>query len=305
MAVYTRISEEDLKEFLKKFSIGTLVLQEPITQGVSNTNYAVTTTTGKFILTIFEERTKTEDLPFFVSFMRHLASKNIPCSDVVADFTENTVHEIAGKKAMVTTFLNGGDLAFPDVPDCEKMGETLAQMHLSVADFEGKRANTLSLPAWERLISACGGGTIPDLLKEISFLKEHWPKNLPQGAVHADLFPDNVFFEERDISGIIDFYFAATDSFVYDLMLTYNAWCFDDGALDPEKSDAFLEAYQKIRPLNLGESLALSFMGRAAAVRIIATRLYDQQHPVQGALIKPKDPEEYIAILRHHQKATA
>lgn len=303
MAVYTHISPEDVKEFLRKFSIGDLVLQEPIAQGVSNTNYAITTTAGKFILTIFEERTKTEDLPFFISFMRHLTSKNIPCSDVVADLAGNAVHEIAGKKAMMTTFLNGADLAFPDVNGCEKTGEMLARMHLAAADFGERRANALSLPAWEKLISGCDGAIVPDLLKEISFLKEHWPKNLPQGAVHADLFPDNVFFKDGDISGVIDFYFSATDSFAYDLMLAYNAWCFEDARLDRQKSEAFLGAYQKIRPLNLGESLALSLMARAAAVRIIATRLYDQQHPAKGARVNPKDPEEYIAILRHHQKA--
>jgi len=178
-------------------------------------------------------------------------------------------------------------------------------MHLATESFKEQRANSMSMPAWRTLISACSGkaDVVPFLLEELDFIEKKWPRHLFGGAVHADLFPDNVFFTGEKLTGVIDFYFACTDVFVYDLMLAFNAWCFEATGFNPQKARLFIEAYQKERPLSGAEQRWMNFFGRAAALRIIATRLYDWLHPVPGAVITPKDPGHYLNILRFHQSA--
>ena len=313
MAVYTRITETDLKECLSRFNLGALESFEGIADGVENTNYRLTTDKNRYILTLFEKRVNPEELPFYLSFMQHLQNAGIACPHAATDRDGNRVFKISGKPAIITTFLDG---AWPKdgitAAHCAAVGNTLARMHNAAAAFPVKRRNTMALPAWRSLIHACEAqaDTLEENLfaaldAETDFLEKNWPRTLPRGAVHADLFPDNVFFIDTDITGVIDFYFACTDLFAYDLMLTFNPWCFDkEGRLDTEKSAAFLAAYHAVRPLSAGEINALPLMGRAGALRIIATRLYDWFNPAKDAVVNPKDPREHIRILRHHQTVT-
>lgn len=303
MAVFTHISAEQLAQHLKHFDIGQLVSFTGITEGVENTNYKIVTEHGRFILTLFEKRTRAEDLPFFISFMKHLHDKGVPCPNVISASDGRDMISLNGKLAIITSFLEGEWPRKTENFHVAAVGAQLARMHLAARDFAQRRTNSMSLPAWKMLIGACMGKTdlMPFLQKELDHIEKNWPQNLPSGAVHADLFPDNVFFNKEKLTGVIDFYFACTDSFAYDFMLTLNAWCFEPAGLNKQKARLFLEAYQKERILNAAEKQSLPFFGRAAALRIVATRLYDLLHPVPGAVIMPKDPQQYVDILKFHQ----
>ena len=303
MAVYTHISQ---------FDVGALQSFSGITSGVSNTNYLLNTTKGRFILTLFEARTPAEDLPFCLEFMAHLNACGIPCPNVVPDKKGAVLTIMKGKPAVIITFLEGqSPLATQDF-HAAALGRALAQMHLAAEHFSKQQTNALALPAWRKLLTDCGtrlNEIEPDLrgliFEELGHAEAHWPKNLPRGAIHADLFRDNVFFNGKNLSGVIDFYFSCTDFFAYDLMVTVNAWFFNADGL-PEKSRiaAFLDAYQKERPLSAEEKAALPFLGRAATLRYLATRCYDWLHPAKGAIITPHDPREYVRILKFYQTGT-
>lgn len=310
MAVYTHIDKAMLDAFLANFELGASLSFHGITEGVENSNYWFETAQGKYILTIFEKRVNAEELPFYIGFMEHLQKNAIPCPAIIRDKSGKFSGLIQGKNAIITSFLLG---SWPKkeitVQHCTETGVILAGMHKASSGFTMKRHNSLGLPAWRSLIHACRDqadtvepGLFDFLDKELDYLESHAPKNMPKGAVHADLFPDNVFFEGEHLSGVIDFYFSCTESFAYDLMLTFNPWCFDKkGHLGRDKAAAFLKAYNQGRSLSKKEISTLPYFGRAGAMRIIATRLYDWLNPVDGALIKPKDPMELVHILRYHQ----
>jgi len=303
MAVFTPISEEQLTQHLAQFSLGKLISFVGIAEGVENTNYKLMTEKGPFILTLFERRTRSEDLPFFIAFMKHLHGLGIPCPDVIAATDGREVVSLNGKPAIITSFLEGAWPKHVESFHSAAVGALLGRMHMAAGSFKIKRENAMFLPAWKVLINACAGKTdlLPFLQEELAYLEKNWPAQLPSGAVHADLFPDNVFFTGKNLTGVIDFYFACADTFVYDLMLTLNAWCFEPSGLNKEKAALLLEAYQKERPLTEAEKKSLQFFGRAAAIRIIATRLYDLLHPAAGAKVTPKDPLEYARILKFYQ----
>jgi homoserine kinase type II len=303
MAVFTPISREQLEPYLTQFDIGQLVSFTGITEGVENTNYKLVTERESFILTLFEKRTKPEDLPFFIAFMKHLHTNGVSCPDVIAATDGKKITSLNGKPAIITSFLDGVWPRKIEDFHVAAVSTTLARMHLAAGSFKEQRINSMSLPAWKTLINSCTGKTnlAAYLQEELDYIGKNWPKALPAGAVHADLFADNVFFTGEKLTGVIDFYFACTDYFAYDLMLTLNAWCFEPAGFNKEKADLFLGAYQKERPLTGAEWKALPFFGRAAAMRIIATRLYDLLHPVPGAVITPKDPQQYVDILKYHQ----
>jgi homoserine kinase type II len=313
MAVYTHIGEGELEKALALFDIGTLLSYRGIAEGVENTNYSVETTSGRYILTLVEKRAGAEELPYYTGFMDHLRERGIPCPAVISQKDGTRIFTLQGKPALVTEFLDGAWPREITPQHCQAAGELLGAMHIAGRGFSMKRRNALSLPAWSSLIHACAGradevepGLFAALDAELAYLGDNWPKYLPRGTVHADLFPDNVFFRGDEISGVIDFYFSCTDALAYDLMLTLNPWCFDwKGELDAEKSRAFLETYHRTRPLTKNELKSLPFFGRAAAVRIVATRLYDWLNPVAGALVRPKDPMEHVKILRFHQNVRA
>lgn len=308
MAVYTHITEETARAHLARFGIGALVSLDGIMDGVSNTNYKLVTTAGRYILTLIEARTDESDLPFFIAFMEHLKGKGIPCPGVIAAKDGRTVLPLNGRPCLITTFLDGASPEAVTPAQAAAMGAFTARLHKAALSFTQTRANSLALPAWKTLIKACAGPAnlpadlLPLLVEELSYLERNAPQGLPAGAVHADLFPDNIFFSGEVITGVIDFYFACTEVFAYDLMLTLNAWCFEGGVFNAQKAGLFLDAYKNERPLTPAEEEALPHYGRAAALRIVATRLYDKLHPAPGALITPKDPDEYMKILSFHQQ---
>lgn len=309
MAVYTHVHEEELRGHLAEFELGVLESFSGITDGIENTNYLLQTACGKFILTLFEKRIKPEDLPFCLSFMEHLAKSGIPVAPVLRDRQGNAIVTLCGRPSVIAGFLEGEWPKSITSSHTAELGGLIARMHTSGESFPLKMKNSLALTDWKRLIAACGEeadavekGLFQGLMAEAIFLEKNLPRDLPRGAVHADIFPDNVFFKAGKISGVIDFYFSCTETFVYDLMLTLNAWCFDkQGIPDKEKTASLLAAYRRQRPLSSGEEAALPLFGRAAALRIVATRLYDWLHPAEGAIVKPKDPLEHVRILRFYQ----
>lgn len=309
MAVYTHISETDLRSHLSRFDVGELLSFSGISEGVENTNYRLETTKGRFILTLFEKRIERDELPFYVTFMEYVRESGVPAPFAAQSREGGKIVDFNGKPSVITTFLEGVWSRNPTAAQCAALGAALGKMHLAGRKFPLKRKNSLSLPAWKNLILASGAranevenGLAAYLEGELAHLERNWPKYLPKGSVHGDLFPDNVFFLGEEISGVIDFYFACYETLVYDLMLTVNAWCFDkQRGFSQDRAAALLRSYKAVRPLGRAEMKALPFFGAAGAVRIVATRLYDWLHPVEGALVRPLDPLEHVRILRFHR----
>jgi homoserine kinase type II len=309
MAVYTDVSDEELEDFIASYAIGALTSFKGIAEGVENSNYLVHTETGRYILTLYEKRVRREDLPYFLALMQHLVARGISCPLPVKDRAGRTLKELAGRPAALITFLEGLWVRRPNIEHCHALGDALAHFHLAGADFPMFRANDLSLPGWRPLVKAIGAGAdevVPGLAaeieKELSYLEQRWPSDLPEGVIHADLFPDNVFFLGDKVSGLIDFYFACNDTLAYDLAICLNAWCFEpDGAFNATKGRAMLQGYESLRGLDDEERLALPILARGAAMRFLLTRLYDWLNVPPGALVKPKDPLEYLDKLRFHQ----
>lgn len=308
MAVYTEVSAEDLTAFLVGFDIGRAVSLDGIAQGIENSNFRLRTTSGLYVLTLYEKRVNPGDLPFFLGLMRHLAGSGFPCPAPVADRNGEILHELSGRPAAVVAFAPG-DWPRRITPDhCRELGTTLAQLHETAAGFPLTRENDQGLPAWRQIFSALGAradelrpGFADWIQAELSALEAGWPMGLPQGIIHADLFPDNAFFEDGTVSGVIDFYFACTDAVAYDLAICLNAWCFDDGRLDATRAGALLSGYESVRPLEEAERKALPLLARGAAMRFLITRLYDWFHTPSDALARRKDPLEFVPIIACHR----
>lgn len=310
MAVYTEVDDEELAAFLEDYEIGRPISCKGIAEGVENSNFLLQTERGVFILTIYEKRVRAEDLPFFVGLMEHLAAKGIPCPTPIKARDGAALRRLAGKPAAIVAFLQGVWPRRPTPRHCEEVGRALARLHLAGLDFPMRRANDLSLDGWRRLAAATAAradevepGLAGGIAHELSHLAAVWPSGLPEGVIHADLFPDNVFFLGDRLSGLIDFYFACTDALAYDLAVCLNAWCFERGAeFNITKARRLVRAYREVRPLEPREIAALPTLARGAALRFLLTRLYDWLNQVDGALVKPKDPLEYRAKLRFHQQ---
>jgi homoserine kinase type II len=311
MAVYTKVSDAEAAEFLRAYDIGAFKTLAGIKQGVENSNYILETTLAKYILTLYEKRTKKEDLPFFLALMEYLAKKKIPCPLTVRGKDGEPLRQLAGRPVAVTTFLEGASILRVTPHECAELGRGLADMHLAGADFKMKRPNDLSLEKWKELLKTCEAradkvrsGLANDLRAEIQYLDKHWPKDLPSGIIHADLFPNNVFFKNGQLCGMIDFYFACNDLLAYDLAVCLNAWCFEGNnfAFNITKARALLKGYSEVRVLSDAERKALPVLARGAALRFHLTRLYDWLNQVPGAFVKPHDPLEYFTRLQFHQK---
>lgn len=310
MAVYTDVSDEELEAFIGSYSIGALTSFKGIAEGVENSNYLVHTESGRYILTLYEKRVRSEDLPYFLALMQHLAARGITCPLPVSDREGRTLKQLAGRPAALITFLDGLWVRRPSIEHCAGLGDALARLHLAGRDFPMTRANSLSLPGWQALFATIGAsadgvakGLSHVIDKELRHLEGHWPKDLPQGVIHADLFPDNVFFLGDKISGLIDFYFACNDMLAYDVAVCLNAWCFEsDGSFNVTKARALLEAYEKVRPLTRAELDSLPTLARGAALRFLLTRTYDLINTDANALVKTKHPNEYLRKLRFHQR---
>lgn len=309
MAVYTDVSATSLAEFLERYDIGTLVSFHGIAEGVENSNFLLQTSRGTFILTLYEKRVDPADLPFFIGLMQHLAARGLSCPEPVAGRDGSMLGELAGRPAAIVTFLRGVSVRRPTAAHCGQLGEALARLHLAGADFALKRPNALSVSGWRPLFEAArarADEVVPGLAEtigaELSELEGAWPHGLPAGVIHADLFPDNAFFLDDRLSGIIDFYFACTDLYAYDVAVCLNAWCFEqDGAFNATKGRALLAGYQAVRELTPGEVEALPRLARGAALRFLLTRLVDWLNVPEGALVRPKDPLEYLRKLRFHR----
>ena len=308
MAVYTDVSFEDLEDFLAVYDIGPIHVFKGIAEGVSNSNYFLQTETGAFILTLYEKRVEVDDLPFYLGLMEHLARAGIACPTPVHARNGNVTGTLNDKPAAILTFLDGVSLRRPTAEHCTFAGRALAELHEAGAGFPGKRANALGLNGWRALASDCKGKSdavadgLGSLIEdELATLTMSWPTALPAGVIHADLFPDNVFFLQDRLSGIIDFYFACTDAYAYDVAVCLNAWCFEPNlSFNATKARGLIASYRKARPMPASEIEALPLLARGSALRFLLTRLYDWLNHPPGAFVKPKDPLEYLRKLRFH-----
>jgi homoserine kinase type II len=309
MAVYTDVSADDLARFIGRYDIGELLSYKGIAEGVENSNFLVHTSAGTFILTLYEKRVAEHDLPFFLGLMEHLAARGLNCPQPVKNREGGMLGVVAGRPAAIVTFLDGLWIRKPSAGHCAAVGDALARLHIAGADFSIKRPNALSVESWRPLFEHAGPrgdsvrpGLCNEIVTELGVLERNWPRDLPAGVIHADLFPDNVFFLGNKVSGLIDFYFACNDMFAYDVAICLNCWCFEpDHSYNVTKGRALLGAYNKVRGLSAAEQASLPVLARGAAMRFLLTRLVDWLSVPGGALVKPKDPLEYFRKLRFHQ----
>jgi homoserine kinase type II len=313
MAVYTDVAAEEVAAFLSAYDLGDLLAYKGIAEGVENSNFLLHTSRGYFILTLYEKRVAANDLPFFLGLMEHLAARGLTCPQPVKNRKGETLGRLAGRPAAIVTFLDGMWIRRPTATHCAGLGHALAELHLAGADFGMKRANALSVQGWRALYETAKtradgvqAGLHAAIAAELDVLEKSWPRDLPQGVIHADLFPDNVFFLGDRLSGLIDFYFACTDTLAYDVAICLNAWCFElDHSYNVTKGRALLQAYASKRKLSAAERAALPLLARGAATRFLLTRLVDWLEVPAGALVRPKDPLEYHRKLRFHQAVTS
>ena len=310
MAVYTDVSFEDLESFLAGYDIGAPLTFKGIAEGVENSNYFLSTTKGAFILTLYEKRVSAADLPFFLGLLEHLAAHGIQCPLPVRNLAGAQSVTLSGRTAALFTFLNGVSLRRPEALHCAAAGTALAKMHEAGKGFALSRKNALGHDGWSELVDAClpradeVEAGLGELIRTAhAEITANWPSGLPEGVIHADLFPDNVLFMGPQVSGLIDFYFACNDALAYDLAVMLNAWCFEpDVAFNVTKSKSLIAAYAKERTLSKAEREALPILARGAALRFLLTRLYDWLHHDPTALVRPKDPRDYSRRLRFHRK---
>lgn len=309
MAVYTEVSDDELEAFLAGYDLGSPLSCKGIAEGVENSNFMLETERGRFILTLYEKRTRREDLPFFLGLMEHLSERGVSCPLPVHGRDGQALREMCGRPAALVTFLNGMSARRITAGHCAELGAALATLHQAGRDFTLTRPNALSLAGWRKLFDDTAAradevrpGLTADLAAELAALQAAWPANLPSGVIHADLFPDNVFFRGDALSGLIDFYFACNDFLAYDLAICLNAWCFEpDGPFNATKARALLSGYERVRRLSEAERDALPLLCRGSALRFLLTRLFDWLNHPPGAFVRPKDPLEYARKLRFHQ----
>ena len=310
MAVYTDISDDELDDLLDQYDLGQALSCKGIAEGVENSNYLLHTEAGYYILTLYEKRVNAEDLPFFLGLMEHLAAGGFMSPRPIAAKDGSSLKQVAGRPTAIIDFLDGRSVKRVTPQHCNLLGQALAQLHTIGSDFKMTRVNTLSLSSWRPLYEACmksGMGQsdariFPEIEVEITFLENQWPTDLPSGVIHADLFPDNIFFLQDKVSGVIDYYFACSDFFAYDLAICVNAWCFEnDGSFNITKARKLLNGYREVRDFSQQELEFLPLLCRGAAIRFLLTRHYDWINQIEGALVKPKDPMEYLKKLQFHQ----
>ncbi len=309
MAVYTDVPDDELRAFVAEYALGEVVSCKGIAEGVENSNYLLRTERGTYILTLYERRVAPADLPFFLALMQHLAAQGIACPTPLHGRDGEALRRLCGRPAAIVSFLDGMWPRRIQPFHCAGLGGVLARLHLAGASFAQERRNNLSVEGWRGLYDACRDradsfrpGLAAELGQELATLEAAWPRALPRGVIHADLFPDNVFFRGETVSGVIDFYFACTDFLAYDLAICLNAWCFEsDGSFNVTKARLMLGQYRAVRPLAPEEFAALPILARGSALRFLLTRLYDLLNHPAGAFVRPKDPIEYLGKLRFHR----
>ena len=316
MAVYTKITHQQIASHLSNYSIGELVSFAEIVEGIDNSNFILETKIGKYILTIFEKRINEKDLPFFINFKLHLARKGINCPRPIIDNNGSVINKIANKNSVIVSFLQGKTLKTVSngyyesitINHCQEVGVVLAKMHLGALDYEAERVNDLSVKnfltifnKFSNLVEQYQSGLTNEILQNIEFLQKNWYKNignLPYAPAHLDLFPDNVFFENDKLSGVIDFYFSANEILIYDLAIIINAWCFERSNFNQQKFINLVDSYKKIRNINKNEEEFLEIALLGASMRFLLTRLNDMFFTDKNSLVKIKDPMEYLHKLR-------
>jgi homoserine kinase type II len=316
MAVYTEVSDDELRDFIGEYDIGEVVSIKGIAEGVENSNYLLQTVSDpdappqNYILTLYEKRVRPEELPYFLGLMDHLANGGFSCPTPIHGRDGAALRELSGRPAAIVSFLSGMWPRKVTPQHCAELGASMARLHLAGADFRGHRDNNMSVSGWEELVSATqerADEVVPGLsdtiVNELAHIRLSWPSNLPQGVIHADLFPDNVFFLGSRLSGLIDFYFACNDALAYDIAICINAWCFEsDASLNITKARALLRSYASVRNLSRDEYDALPRLARGAALRFLLTRLYDWLNHDEAAFVRPKDPRQFLDRLRFHQQ---
>ena len=313
MAVYTDINEIELSAFLRDYAIGDLRSYRGIAEGSENSNFVLHTGGGEFILTLYEKRVDRDDLPFFLGLMQHLALKGISCPLPVQRRDGELIGALAGRPAAIITFLEGVWPRRPNATQCREVGRALAGLHRAGADFALTRPNALALTGWRKLWEGArdradevDAGLKADIDADFALFERDWPRDLPAGVIHADLFPDNVFFLGNELSGLIDFYFACNDFLAYDVATCLNAWCFEkDGSYNITKGAALLSGYESVRRLEPAELAALPLLARGSALRFLLTRLYDWLTIPDGALVQKRDPMEFARRWRFHRQVTS
>jgi homoserine kinase type II len=310
MAVYTEVPDNELRAFIEQYEIGEVMACKGIAEGVENSNYLLHTTSGSYILTLYEKRVHRQDLPFFLGLMQHLAAKGLNCPTPLNGKDGSALRELCGRPAAICTFLEGMWPRRPTERHCQLLGAALADLHVKGRDFALQRPNNLSLAGWRDLArktearaDEVEAGLAKLIADELRHLETHWPHGLEIGVIHADLFPDNVFFLADKLSGLIDFYFACTDFLAYDLAVCINAWCFEtDGSFNVTKARQMVRSYDSHRKIPEAEIAALPILARGSALRFLLTRLYDWLNHPPGAFVQPKDPLEYRRKLAFHRQ---
>ena len=303
MAVYTQLSEVEIIKLLENYKLGFLVNFIGIKDGIENTNYLIVTNKGKFILTIFENRVKNSNLPFFLKLMDHSKKLGVKCPEPLKDKKGNLINSLKSKKFSIFTFLDGNSKKKWYSETCFKVGKTLATFHKVNKNFKLKIKNDFGITYWKKLFLILKNKKILKnnfLKNELEYIKKNWPKNLPSGIIHADLFPDNVFFKKKDISGILDFYFSCHDFLIYDIAIVINAWCFTNGNFQKKKFYSLISGYESVRILEKNEIESINVILRGASLRFLLTRTVDQMKNNKNNLVKKKDPNEFYRILKFH-----
>ena len=310
MAVFTKLEKQEIEDFLKQYSIGTLMSFEGIVEGIENTNYKITTSHHDYILTVFEKRVNPKELPFFMNLQRELVTHGFDCPLPIENNNGTTINSLKDKSAVVISFLEGKQLQSILPHHCKEVGSMIARFTNITKSSKLMRNNSMSINAWENIFIKCKKERseaydpyLDAIEEELIFLKKNWPHKLPKAIIHADLFQDNIFFKENKISGVIDFYFSCNDFIAYEIALTINAWCFDvKKGFQHDNYVSFMQGFNEHASLNEDEINALNILLRGAALRILITRLHDKIYHPKEALVIPKDPREYLNILKWHQE---
>ena len=311
MAIYTKVSKNDLTEFFSKYNLGKVENFHGIKEGIENTNYFIQTSKNKFILTIYEKRVQEKDLPFFMSLMRNLFDSNFKSPEPIINRNGNYITEIVGKKAAVISFINGNSKKNLTPENCKEVGSEIAKMHMITKNLAAKRKNELSIDSWKKIYQNVKEACFkihPQLSKIIEEnlveIEKNWPTNLPAGIIHADLFPDNIFFNKNKFNGIIDFYFSCNDFYAFEIAVCLNALCFEGTkenlSFNVTKAKKFIDGYSKIRKISDDEKNSLKILSQGAALRFLLTRVFDYINLKKGAIVKIKDPIEYLKRLEFH-----
>ena len=311
MAVYTKLSENELRDFFSNYNLGKVLSYKGIQEGIENTNYSIQTEKGRFILTLYEKRVDEKDLPFFIGLMKNLFDKNFPSPEPIINKNGNYINKIVDKKAAVISFLEGQTKKVLTPNDCFQVGIYTAKLHLITKTLTGKRENKLSLNSWRDIYNKvkkdCSNihKNLPKVIeKNLEEIEKNWPKDIPSGIIHADLFPDNIFFKNNKLSGIIDYYFSCNDTYAFEIAVCLNALCFEGKnenlSFNVTKAKKFIDGYSSIRKLTKKEKTSLKILCQGAAMRFLLTRVFDYLNLIEGAIVKIKDPVEYLKRLEFH-----